>query len=164
MDHHQGVVGHLDAVCTAGRHAASAETSAVDAGRAALAQGAQDVVDGDAVEEIAADRVEVDQHRRYTIVLCLQVADEVSCGDSPEADLAVDEDLDGLALTFAEVADAVPVLGLQVGDTAGLVEDPGRIGEAIARRQGDGQCQRQGLVLDHCSSSLPPVLMAVSVV
>ncbi|MCY1366344.1 hypothetical protein D9M69_532360 [compost metagenome] len=122
-------------------------------------------MDGDAVKEVAADGVEVDQHRRHAIVQRLQVADKVTGGDAPEADLAVDEHLDGLGGTFAQGADAVPVFGLQVRQAPGLVEDARRLHEGEARRrQGDGQCQRQVLVLDHCSSSLPPVPTAVSVV
>lgn len=47
---------------------ARAEAGPVDPGGAALAQGPERVVDGDAVEEVTADGVEVDQYRRGTVV------------------------------------------------------------------------------------------------
>ena len=51
-------------------------------------------MDGDAVEEVTADGVEVDQYRRGAVVDCFRVADEIR-GDAPKADFAVDADLDG---------------------------------------------------------------------
>ncbi|MCY1288689.1 hypothetical protein D9M70_377430 [compost metagenome] len=156
MDHEQGVVGHLDPVRPAHSHAAGTETGTVDATGATLPEAAQDVVNGDAGEEISAHGVEAHQHLGHTIILGLEILDEVAGGHPPHADLAVDEDLDHLAGAFAQGADVVPVFGLQLGQPGGLVEDPGSSQGTDAQAT---QHQRQGqfqVVLHHGVSSFSP--------
>ncbi|MNC41532.1 hypothetical protein D3C75_903010 [compost metagenome] len=123
MDHEQGVVGHDDPLRAAGDDAGGAVAGTVDAGGDAVAEALQGVVDGEAVEQLAADTVDGDGDRRGAVVLGLEVADEVGGGDAPVADLAVDLDSDVALLALPRGLDAVPVLVGGALDAGRLVED-----------------------------------------
>src|SRR5690606_23242772 len=122
VDHHQCVVCHLNTMGTAGGYASSTPARSVNARGAALAEAAKRVVDRDTVKQVATDGVEPHQYRGYTVILLLQVANEVTGGNPPEPDLAVDEHLDDLALLLPGCADAVPVFSLQLRHPGSFVE------------------------------------------
>src|SRR5690606_24302128 len=106
------------------RDAASAGRQRVNPRRAALTQTAQGVVDRQALEQIAADGVERNDHWRRAVIHGLQVLDELVGGDTPGADLAVTVDLDPRLVGLALRLDAVPVFVLhRRSDTLRLVEN-----------------------------------------
>jgi hypothetical protein len=106
VHHHHGVLGHVDGVAghgdDRGHRGGKAVDVDVDRGRMAVEQ----VVDGHALEDVAARRVDA-QVDTADVAEGLEVVGKAPGADAPAADLFVDEDL-GVAGAFG--LDAVPAV------------------------------------------------------